>query len=250
MNRLAGRVAIVTGGASGIGRALALGFGRESARVVIADRDVAGGEATVAAMRDDGGMGQFIAVDVASTADVRLLVTATVATFGRLDAIMVNAGVNRAAPALDVTEADWDAVVNVNLRGAFFCAQAAARHMVTAGGGSIVFTSSQLADFPRRRMPAYIASKAGLLGLTRALALEWGPQRVRVNAIQPGVIATSINAARRAIPAEVAADVARTALGRLGEPEDLVGMAVFLACDESAYVTGAAFRVDGGWLGP
>jgi 2-deoxy-D-gluconate 3-dehydrogenase len=163
---------------------------------------------------------------------------------------MVNAGINRAAPALEVSETDWDGVMAVNLRGAFFCAQPAARHMVTAGGGSIAFTSSQLADFPRRRMPAYIASKAGLLGLTRALALEWGPHRVRVNAIQPGVIATPLTAARRTIPREVETDLARIALGRLGEPEDLVGMAVFLASDESAYVTGACFRVDGGWLGP
>ncbi|MGH7266524.1 MAG: SDR family NAD(P)-dependent oxidoreductase, partial [Candidatus Rokuibacteriota bacterium] len=167
-----------------------------------------------------------------------------------LDAMLVNAGINRPTPALDVTEADWDAVVDVNLRGAFFCAQAAARRMAAPEGGSIVFTSSQLADFPRRGMPAYVASKAGLLGLTRALALEWGPRAIRVNAIQPGVIATPLTAARRAVPSEVQADLARTALGRLGEPEDLVGMAVFLASAGSAYVTGACFRVDGGWLGP
>jgi NAD(P)-dependent dehydrogenase (short-subunit alcohol dehydrogenase family) len=201
-------------------------------------------------VQDAGGAGRFVHADVGRPADAEGIVAATREAFGRLDAIMVNAGINRAAPALEVTEADWDAVVGVNLRGAFFCAQAAARHMAPAGGGSIVFTSSQLADFPRRRMPAYIASKAGLLGLTRALALEWGPQRIRVNAIQPGVIATPLTAGRRAIPSEVEADLARIALGRVGEPEDLVGVAVFLASDESAYVTGACFRVDGGWLGP
>ena len=125
-----------------------------------------------------------------------------------------------------------------------------ARRMAETGGGSIVFTSSQLADFPRRQMPHYIAAKAGLLGLVRCLALEWGLLGIRVNAIQPGVIQTPINRDRLENPSEREMDLVKIALGRLGTPNDIVGAVAFLVSDESAYVTGASLRIDGGWLGP
>lgn len=250
MRRLEGKVVVVTGAGSGIGRAMALGAGAEGAAVVVADRNPDGGEETVALLRAQGAIGSFERVDVASPAESEALIAATTTRYGRVDGLLCNAGVNRIAPALSVSEQDWDWVTSVNLRGAFFCAQAAARRMVAQGAGSIVFTSSQLADFPRRQMPAYIASKAALLGLTRCLALEWGEHGVRVNAIQPGVIGTPLNAVRLQDPSERARDEARVALGRLGRPADIVGAAIFLLSDESAYVTGASIRVDGGWLGP
>jgi NAD(P)-dependent dehydrogenase (short-subunit alcohol dehydrogenase family) len=250
MGRVEGKAVIVTGAASGIGRAMATGLAAEGARVVVADRDARAGEATAAALRQAGGEACFVLTDVARPADGEALARETVDRFGRLDAVVCNAGIARRAPALDVSEAEWDDILATNLRGAFFGARAAARQMVETGGGAVVFTSSQLADFPRREMAAYIASKAALLGLTRALALEWGRHRIRVNAIQPGVIETPLNRERLGRPGEAETDRARVALDRLGQPADLVGVTVFLVSDESAYVTGASVRVDGGWLGP
>jgi NAD(P)-dependent dehydrogenase (short-subunit alcohol dehydrogenase family) len=247
---VAGKVAIVTGAASGIGRAMATGLAAEGARVVVADRDAREGEATVAALRAAGGDGCFVLTDVTRAADGEALAAEAVERFGRIHAMVCNAGIARRTPALELGEAEWDAVLDTNLRGAFFGARAAARHMVAQGGGSIVFTASQLADFPRRDMAHYIASKAALLGLTRALALEWGAHGIRVNAIQPGVIETPINRERLARAGEAEKDLARVALARLGRPADLVGVTVFLVSDESAYVTGSSLRVDGGWLGP
>lgn len=250
MGRVAGKVAIVTGAASGIGRAMATGLAAEGARVVVADRDAREGEATAATLRAAGGDACFVLTDVTRPAEGETLARETVERFGRIDTIVCNAGIARRTPALDVSEAEWDAVLDTNLRGAFFGARAAARHMATLGGGSVVFTSSQLADFPRRDMAAYIASKSALLGLTRALALEWGRYGIRVNAIQPGVIETPINRDRLSRPGEAEKDLARVALNRLGRPADLVGVTIFLVSDESAYVTGSSVRVDGGWLGP
>jgi NAD(P)-dependent dehydrogenase (short-subunit alcohol dehydrogenase family) len=248
--RLVGKVVIVSGAASGIGRQVALALGGEGARVVVADRDDPGVKATVAELRTGDAEAHGITIDLARPADSELLATGAVEAFGRIDAIFCNAGIGRRVPALELTPEEWDEVVDIDLRGTFFSAQAAARRMVTAGGGSIVFTSSQLADFPRRLMAHYIAAKAGLLGLTRALALEWGERGIRVNAIQPGVIETSINRDRMQDPVERRKDTEKVALGRLGRPADLVGAALFLLSDESAYVTGSSVRVDGGWLGP
>lgn len=250
MPRLVGKVVIVTGAGSGIGRQMALGCAVEGASVVAADRDPSGGVATIASIRAAGGEGRVIAADVSRADECEHLAEQTVEAFGRIDAILCNAGVNSRVAALEISPEEWDSVVDINLRGAFFSAQAAARRMAAAGGGSIVFTSSQLADFPRRQMPHCIAAKAGLLGLVRCLALEWGPLAIRVNAIQPGVIETPINRDRLDDPAERNLDLTRVALGRLGTPGDLVGATVFLASDESAYVTGSSIRVDGGWLGP
>jgi NAD(P)-dependent dehydrogenase (short-subunit alcohol dehydrogenase family) len=250
MARLENKVVIVTGAASGIGRQVALGLAAEGASVVVADRDEGGGLATAEAVTSQGGTAQFVGTDVAQPAACEALARQTVETFGRIDAIHCNAGINNRVPSLEMRPEQWDTVIAVNLRGAFFSAQAAARRMAEEGGGSIVFTSSQLADFPRRQMPHYIAAKAGLLGLVRCLALEWGPLRIRVNAIQPGVIQTPINRDRLEDRSEREMDLVKIALGRLGSPNDIVGAVAFLVSDESAYVSGASIRIDGGWLGP
>jgi 3-oxoacyl-[acyl-carrier protein] reductase len=247
--RLAGKVAIVTGGSRGIGRAIAEGYAAEGAKVVVASRQREHAEAAVEAIRAAGGEALAHQIDVADAAQAPGLVQAALDRFGGLDVMVCNAGVNRAKPVLELTEDDWDWVLNINLRGAFFCAQAAAKVMAKHGNGAIILVSSQLVGSPRRKVAHYLASKAGMWGLAQAMALDLGPFGVRVNALMPGVTETDINRARLADPAERAADAGRTALGRVGQPQEMVGAAIFLASDEAAYVTGASIKVDGGWPG-
>lgn len=247
--RLADKVAIVTGGSRGIGRAIAEGYAAEGAKVVVASRQFENAVSAVEAIRGAGGEATAYQIDVADAAQVPGLIEAALERYGRLDVMVCNAGVNRAKPVLELTAEDWDWVLNINLRGAFFCAQAAARVMAAQGRGSIILVSSQLVGSPRRKVAHYLASKAGLWGLAQAMALDLGPYGVRVNALMPGVTETDINRARLSRPEERAADAGRTALGRIGRPEEMVGAAVFLAGDESAYVTGTSLKVDGGWPG-
>ena len=249
MGRLSGKVAIITGAGRGIGRTLAEGFAAEGARVLAADRDRSGAEATVTSIRDAGGAGEAFEVDVACADQAAALVATAGEALGPVVVLISNAGVAGFVPSLEITEAEWDRVVDTNLRGTFFCAQAAARVMVARGRGSIVYLSSQLAAAPRKNTAHYVASKAGLVGLAKAMALDLGPYNVRVNAIMPGVIETEMNRARLVKTGEREGDVRRIALGRLGSPRDILGAAIFLASEESAYVTGTCLRVDGGWLG-
>lgn len=249
---LDGKVAIVTGGAGGIGYAIAERFAREKAKVVIADVDT---EKGARAERDLGRFGdvQFVKADVGRRLDVHNLVAATIDSHGDIDILVNNAGIAHGADFLDVTEEDFDRVLAVNLKGTFLTGQAVARRMVErvkAGGpaGSIVNMSSINAVLAIASQIPYSVSKGGVNQLTRAMALSLAPHGIRVNAIGPGSIRTDMLASVNADPAARDRILSRTPLGRIGDPAEIAAIAVFLASDEASYVTGQTIYADGGRL--
>ena len=244
--RLEGKVAVVTGAARGIGAACARRFAAEGAQVVIADILEEKGEATAQAIRDHGGSAAFIACDTGDGAQARALIEQTVSRLGRIDVLVNNAGIFTIANFLDVTEEDFDRVLRVNLRGYFLVGQAAAREMTAAGAGSIINMSSVNGVMAIESIAPYVVSKGGVNQLTSVMALALAPKGVRVNAIGPGTILTELSgslitdeAARRRV-------LSRTPMGRVGQPEEIAGIAVFLASDDSSYVTGQVIYADGG----
>lgn len=245
--RLKDKVAIVTGAGRGNGRALALGFSREGARLVVADLVAASAHKVSAEITADGGEALPIEVDVSRRESIEAMVDATLARFGQVDVLVNNAGVMNRDPALELSEAEFDRVIAVNLRGPFLCTQAAARHMQARGGSIINITSSSAVRTPPN-LTAYAASKGGLQALTQALAVDLARYRIRVNAICPAVIRTDLNQDRLAAPGVTERETARIPLGRLGASSDLVGPAILLASDESAWMTGTSIAVDGGFL--
>ncbi len=243
---LTGKTALVTGANTGIGQGIALALAAAGADIVAAGRsDAADTGERIAAM---GRRFVQVTADLSSTEPVQRAIDAAVALNGRLDIVVNNAGIIRRADAVDVTEEDWDAVIDTNLKSLFFLSQAAARHMLAHGGGKIVNIASLLSFQGGIRVPAYAASKSAVAGLTRALANEWAAQGINVNAIAPGYFDTNNTAALRADPARDAAILARIPAGRWGVPDDLAGAAVFLASRASDYVHGVVLPVDGGWL--
>lgn len=242
-----GRVALVTGASGGLGAHFAGVLARAGFRVAVAARRVEGCAAVCDAIRAGGGEAEAFALDVADAGSVKAAFAAVSARFGRLDALVNNAGVATTAPALDLAEGDWDRVVDTNLKGAFLCAQAAARLMTENGGGTIVNVASILGLRVAAQVAPYAASKAGLVQLTKALALEWARHGVRVNALCPGYIETDINRAFFRSDAGQAM-LKRVPQRRLGQPEDLDGPLLLLCSDASRYMTGAAIAVDGGHL--
>ena len=243
---LAGRTALVTGANTGLGQGIAIALAQAGADIVAAGRSPA--DDTAAQVRALGRRFLDVRADLSSTAPVRTVVDAAVALNGRLDIVVNNAGIIRRADSLDVDEADWDAVIDTNLKSVFFLAQAAARHMAQHGGGKIVNIASLLSFQGGVRVPAYAASKSAVAGLTRALANEWAARGINVNAIAPGYFDTNNTAALRADPVREPTILARIPAGRWGEPGDLAGAAVFLASRASDYVHGIVLPVDGGWL--
>lgn len=248
-NILRDKVALVTGGASGIGRATALAFARAGARVAVADVDATGGEDAVRHIRDAGGEAIFIATDVSRAGDVEGLVQAAVKTFGRLDCAFNNAGIfGRSAPLADYTEEDWDHLMAINLKGVWLCMKYEIPQML-ARGGAIVNASSVSGLVGSKSSPLYAASKHGVTGLTRTAALQYARQGIRVNCVCPGAIHTpmleeifSHNPANRAKYTDAAP------IGRLAQPEEVAEAVVWLCSDASAYITGVALPVDGGWV--
>ncbi len=239
---LQGRVAIVTGGAQGIGEACARRFARENARVVIADVADARGQALA-----DELSARYVHCDVGDKAQVDALVAQAMQAHGRIDVLVNNAGIFRAADFLEVTEEDFDAVLRVNLKGAFLVGQAVAREMARAGRGSIVNMSSVNSVLAIPGIASYNVSKGGLNQLTRAMALALADQGIRVNAIGPGTIATEL-AAQAVLTSEDARRriMMRTPLKRLGEPAEVADVVAFLASDAASYITGEIVMVDGG----
>jgi len=243
--RLEGKVALVTGAAQGIGLACAKAFAAEGARVVLADvNEERGREATT-------GLGAaFVRCDVSRKAEVSAAVEKAVREYGRLDVLVANAGIVHAADFLDLEEADFDRVLSVNLKGIFLAGQAAARQMVKqGGGGAIVNMSSVNAVMAIPNQVPYVVSKGGINQLTKVMALSLAKHRIRVNGIGPGTILTEL--ARTAVLGNAEAErriLSRTPLGRMGEPEEIASVAVFLASDDASYLTGQTIYPDGGRL--
>lgn len=254
--KFADRVAVVTGAAQGIGAACARAFAEAGARVVAADVNEVGGSAVVKSIAAAGGYALFKQADVGDGAACAALIEHTVAHFGRLDVLINNAGIVHAAEFLDLTEQDFDRVLRINLKGAFLCGQAAARQMVRqsprANGerGVIVNMSSVNAVLAIANQVPYTVSKGGLNQLTKVMALALAPHGIRAVAIGPGSIATEMLKAA-VLTNEAARDriLSRTPLKRLGEPEEIARLAVFLASDDASYVTGTTLYADGGRLG-
>lgn len=241
--RLEGRVAIVTGGARGLGLGIARRFAEEGARVVIADIAAALAEDAAASIG-----ASHRACDVRDRTSVQSLVDSVVAEHGGLDVMVANAGIAGGAPFLELTDERWDEVVAVNLRGVFLCNQIAGRHFATRGAGVIINTASILSTRANPTTAAYSASKAGVVSLTHSAAASLGAFGVRVNAIGPGYIETQMTEGIRDDP-EMAQSVRdATVLGRFGAPADIGDAALFLASDEASYITGQVLYVDGGWL--
>ncbi len=243
---LTGKVALVTGANSGIGQAIALALASAGADVALAGRSRA--EETLAGVHNAGRTGVIIETDLSSTAPISGVIEKTLADLGGLDILVNNAGIIRRADAVDFTEADWDAVVDTNLKSLFFLSQTAARHMIGKGRGKIINIASMLSFQGGVRVPSYTASKSGVAGLTKALANEWAGKGVNVNAIAPGYIATNNTAALQADETRNRQIIERIPAGRWGAANDIGGAAVFLASPASDYVHGHLLAVDGGWL--
>jgi glucose 1-dehydrogenase len=251
VDRLVSKVAIVTGAGSGIGRAVAIEFAREGARVVVNDHRGDGmGEETIAAIRTAGGDALYVHADVSREEDVETLIRRTLEVYGKLDVLVNNAGVAVYKPLQELTEEDFDRVVGVNQKGTFFGTKHAVPAMIAAGGGSIINTASISADHGQHGSFIYGATKGAILSMTRIAAAELAEFNIRVNAVQPGVIKTGMRAAGGDNRAALMDRCAReTPLGnRLGTPEDCAPLYVFLASDESGFITGQKLAVDGGIL--
>ena len=246
--RLDGRVALVTGAARGLGQAMALGLAEAGADIVGLDRCES--DETGAAVTKLGRRFMQVCCDLreASVADLNAIVGQIVAEMGRLDILVNNAGIIRRAPALEFSEADWDDVLQINLKSVFFMSQAAGRVMAPQGGGKIINVASMLSYQGGILVPSYTAAKSAVAGITRGLANEWAKLGINVNAIAPGYMATDNTAPIRADAARAETILARIPAGRWGEPDDLQGCVVFLASRASDYMHGTIVCVDGGWM--
>jgi len=243
---LGGRVAAVTGANTGLGRAIAEALAGAGADVALIGRSDPA--ETLAAIKAMGRRATWVNADLGSKPDYTGIVGQVTGSLGGLHILVNNAGIIRRANAIDFTEADWDAVLDVNLKAVFFLSQAAARHMIPNGGGKIINIASMLSFQGGIRVPSYTASKSGIAGLTRLLANEWAGQGINVNAIAPGYFATNNTAALQADPKRNSEILGRIPAGRWGDPKDLGGAAVFLASSAANYVQGIILPVDGGWL--
>ena len=244
---VAGKVALVTGGGSGIGRQACLVFCREGAQVVVSDVTVEGGEETLSLIKQAGGEAVFIKADVAQAAEVEALVAKTVEAYGRLDCAYNNAGIaGRTARVADDTEENWERILSINLKGVWLCLKYEIAHMLKQGGGAIVNTASGAGLIGVRRTGAYVASKHGVVGLTKTAALEYAKANIRVNAVCPGPIDTPMlrGASERVIDAMAAAQPN----GRLGQPQEIAEAVVWLCSDAASFVTGHPMPVDGGYV--
>ena len=250
--RVAGKVALVTGGSSGIGRATALVFAREGAKLVVADMNEDGGQQTAHSITEQGGEAVFVRADVTVATEVEALIGQAVATYGRLDCAYNNAGVTQRAypPTDEYPLDDWHRVLAVNLTGVWLCLKYELAQMRAQGSGAIVNTASVagLVGFAGRS--AYVASKHGVVGLTKTAALEYGSQGIRVNAVCPGYVRTPMvdYVVRHEGPELEAQMLAREPIGRLGRPEEIAETVVWLCSDAASFITGHAMAADGGFV--
>ena len=251
--RLKNKVAIITGAGSGQGRAAALIFSREGAKIAVSDWKPELGNETVTLVKQAGGEAIFIRTDVSESADVQNLVRTTVSTYGRIDVLYNNAGVGFSSPlsmadVINTPEADWDRVIAINLRSMYLTAKYGIPEIIKAGGGSIINTASIAALIGSEAAHAYTAAKGGMVALSRALAVEFGPKNIRVNCICPGAIDTPMIAPVIDPLKKAGQPFMASPIRRLGMPEDIANCALYLASDESSFVTGATLVVDGGYV--
>jgi len=250
--RFDGKAAIVTGSSSGIGKSTALRLAAEGAALcIVANRNAEGGKATVREITDAGGRAVFVQADVSVEVDCKRVVEAALAEFGRVDVLVNNAGITRRSPLEEMSVEFWDMVLNTNLKSAYMMSRFAVADMARRGAGSIVNVSSVHAEQTHGAFAAYAASKAGMCGMTRALAIELAPRGIRVNCLLPGTIDIALHPRDNRVvdrekwqPRASAAQV----LGRLGSPDEVAAAICFLASDEARFVTGATWAVDGGLL--
>lgn len=245
---LTGKTALVTGGNGGIGLGMAEGLAKAGARVIVAARNPQKSAAAVETLKALGSVSFALAADVSDEASVERLFAQLAERCGRLDILVNNAGTTVRKPADQLALAEWHSVMDTNLTSAFLCCRAAHPHLKAAGGGKIINIGSMMSLFGAPYAPAYGASKGGIVQLSRALATSWAPDNIQVNAVLPGWIRTELtDGARAQVPGLEERVNARTPAGRWGRPEDLAGIAVFLASKASDFVTGAAIPVDGGY---
>ena len=245
---LDGRVAVVTGGSKGLGRSMALALAQAGARTVLVSRHIAEGQAAAAELAAATGRESVaLAADVTQEEDVARLFADVSSRFGRIDVLVNNAGLNIRHPIEDYPAAEFRQVIDVNLTGAWLCCRAVAPILKRAKSGSVINLGSALSAISLPERSAYAAAKAGILGLTRTLALEWAPFGARCNALCPGPFLTEMNQPLLATPEKAQAILSQTAFNRWAELHEIRGAAVFLASDASSYMTGAALYVDGGW---
>ena len=251
MGALDGKVALVTGAAQGLGRASALIFAREGAKVVIADVQREGGEETVRLIKKAGGDAIFVKTDVSSSSDVRAMVKAAVDTFGGLDCAINNAAIDMGGGHLlaEIPEENWNKSIAVNLTGVFLCMKCEIPAMLERGGGSIVNISSGAGVVGAPKIAAYVAAKHGILGLTKTAAIDYGARGIRVNAVLPGTMLTPrLRAAAARDPHHIEHLKSMQPIGRLAEPEEVGEAAVWLCTKAASFVLGASFSVDGGYV--
>ena len=247
--RLQDKVAIITGGSTGIGFATSRLFASEGARVLMASRNSGRGEEAVAQIEEEGGIAAFVKTDVTQAGDVRRMVETAIGQWGRVDILFSNAGFSVPGDVVTCSEEDWDRMIDVDLKGAFLCSKYVVPEMVKAGGGSVIFNSSQQALVGGRNNAAYSAAKGGLISLARAMAMDHAQHNIRVNCVCPGAVATE--ALLHWFEMEGAPDrefwLSQHPLGRFGKPEDVAQAVLYLASDDAQWVTGIALVVDGGF---
>jgi NAD(P)-dependent dehydrogenase (short-subunit alcohol dehydrogenase family) len=245
--RLKGKVAVITGGTSGIGRESCYLFAREGATVVVAGIDAAQGDAVASDIVEEGGRAVFIQTDVTQEDQVIRLVRETKQRYGKIDVLFNNATWYNVLPATEMPLADWRKTIDTSLTGPFLCCKYAIKEMMQDGGGSIINTSSVGGTVAFVAHPAYNAAKGGLDMLTKNLALDYGKYQIRVNCISPGIIETPLSENSLRDPEKVEKLLSRCFTGRIGKPEDVANAALFLASDESSFITGTNLYVDNGW---